>query len=1065
MSIQVAKAKALRYFNAICYEAPFQIPAVIDVRILDTGVFAGASESHICPFRVPRPGAIEEVRVNPIAFRAGARAAVLNVWQDAVSCRQPWCVVVRYRVRAVRSSFGLVFEDLVFMRPAAPSILPQKLRRKNAKKAFKDIRKSHVADMRRGIFEALCFGGWRSYKKGARVVSKLFPKERQNGSRRASSGKRKLQANVDRQAGHLSPDSTRKAPQPSLHWFAECDLQPEHPELGQGAVDDAIWVCRVDLRRTDFNDFQSRHYGSEEVLDVLQSAIHRRSNVAMFCRWPVRSLHPLQPLEPLCRRWFSGLTQLPPRWRAKPSKKELTLLINQTSTSRDILKIIKTHKERLDAIHAITCLWKVGKLKGANPEVPDVCAVVALVDTHLNQGDVAPRGLSNILVALTYINDALQNAPRRERSQGPIFKLARRAAALLRHQATGGQSGSAAEANAHDVANAAWAAARLWAQDKERQTLESCCHRSAHTRAWDAEPPGLRLRRRFNRRCKRRFQRLRRGHGKGKAKRGVRGMLESPEGGPAENVQECGERTTVAARSLQLQGLANLAWAYASAAEPLTSRSSHRSAAGEERAFRGKMEALFHAVAETARPKLETFKVQEMSNLAWAFAKTGIEAPELFVALAAAAEQRLEEFTPQNLCNFAWAFASLSVSASPGGLLDGVAAEAAKRVSDFNLQGLSNLVWASAVLGSKIQVFDLLARELTQRIDAADTNSLSEAAVTDIVRNTLGVIWAQHFAHGAEAEQLVAEVKPKLRELGRRMDQTTQGRCIPECPADRWTKEVPVPVVALHERDCLVIHKPPGWQVDQDKLGTEPKLGEPRRLTSFVHQLLSPERWPILADPEAGCGFLHRLDAPCSGLILVAKTYEAYYDLLLQMNSGQVVRDYIILCHGWVPAAKEMIAAPLYWAEGTRLPSEVRHYGKPSVTQVKVLAHAHSGSGAEMSLVAVRILTGRRHQIRIHMAHAGHTLVGDGKYGSEEQFAIDKEWCPQTFLHRHYLGFAMLDGSFAEAAAPLPHDLAAALQQLRPRDARSDAMLRACGPSGARIPNWEECKVLGRPAA
>ncbi|CAE7197379.1 unnamed protein product [Symbiodinium necroappetens] len=508
----------------------------------------------------------------------------------------------------------------------------------------------------------------------------------------------------------------------------------------------------------------------------------------------------------------------------------------------------------------------------------------------------------------------------------------------------------------------------------------------------------------------------------------------------------------------ELQGLANLAWAFAAAPQ-----SSSRSSAGatDERAFRRKVEESgarcsaerSKAVAETSRPKLQAageqdaFNVQVELSLGVCKGRHRVEAPELFAALAAAAHPRLEEFTTQNLCNFAWAFASLSVSTGPGagasGVLEGVAAEAAKRVSDFNLQGLSNLVWASAVLGSKIQVFELLARELTMRLDAADVNLLSEPEVTDIVRNALGVVWAQHFAHGAAVGTLVEQVKPKLRELGRRRDRAAAASAQERGEGDESSQ---AHGKVLQRSDCLVIQKPPGWQVDQQKLGVEPKLGEPRRLTSFVHHLLSPSRWPLLADTEAGCGFVHRLDAPCSGLILLAKTYEAYYDLLLQMNSGQVVRDYIVLCHGWVPSTQETIAAPLYWEAYRGVLSEVRHYGKPSVTQVKVLAHARRGgeAGPQFSLVAVRILTGRRHQIRIHMAHAGHCLVGDGKYGSEEQFLKDKEWCSQTFLHRYYLGFTFLDGTFAEANAPLPTDLVAVLEQLCPRDACSVGHFLSC---------------------
>lgn len=58
--------------------------------------------------------------------------------------------------------------------------------------------------------------------------------------------------------------------------------------------------------------------------------------------------------------------------------------------------------------------------------------------------------------------------------------------------------------------------------------------------------------------------------------------------------------------------------------------------------------------------------------------------------------------------------------------------------------------------------------------------------------------------------------------------------------------------------------------------------------------------------------------------------------LSLRINSGQMVRDYVILCHGWVPPETSRITAPLFWAEQTRLPTEVRHYGKPATTKVKV---------------------------------------------------------------------------------------------------------------------------------
>merc|ERR1712032_368388 len=102
-------------------------------------------------------------------------------------------------------------------------------------------------------------------------------------------------------------------------------------------------------------------------------------------------------------------------------------------------------------------------------------------------------------------------------------------------------------------------------------------------------------------------------------------------------------------------------------------------------------------------------------------------------------------------------------------------------------------------------------------------------------------------------------------------------------------------------------------------------------------------------------GFLHRLDVPSSGLVLVAKTYEAYYDLQSQLCAGEIARDYIVLCHGFMPPDLCEVNARVSW-RGLQ-PSAAGKQGKPSRTHVKVMAHA-SNHGAALSLIAIRIATG-----------------------------------------------------------------------------------------------------------
>merc|ERR1711870_205424 len=135
------------------------------------------------------------------------------------------------------------------------------------------------------------------------------------------------------------------------------------------------------------------------------------------------------------------------------------------------------------------------------------------------------------------------------------------------------------------------------------------------------------------------------------------------------------------------------------------------------------------------------------------------------------------------------------------------------------------------------------------------------------------------------------------------------------------------------------------------------------------HYLQSVLSWPLAFDVMHSYGFLHRLDTPSSGLILTAKTYEAFYDLKYQLSTGDLVRDYVVLCRGLVsPETSEIYGRVYHWRHEGNLPSTICRKGKPSRTCLKVAAHCSKGKEI-FTLVAVRICTGRRHQIRTHFAH------------------------------------------------------------------------------------------------
>lgn len=126
---------------------------------------------------------------------------------------------------------------------------------------------------------------------------------------------------------------------------------------------------------------------------------------------------------------------------------------------------------------------------------------------------------------------------------------------------------------------------------------------------------------------------------------------------------------------------------------------------------------------------------------------------------------------------------------------------------------------------------------------------------------------------------------------------------------------------------------------------------------------------------------------------------------------------------------------------------------------MKVVAHCYRGD-EPFSLVAIRIRTGRRHQIRIHAAHLGHPTVCDGKYTPAATFARDKEWCERNFLHRYRLAFADGEGELREAMCPLPGDLLDALRALHPATRQSATAVQEW-LEGRGHRDWDSYTPLG----
>ncbi|OQA43288.1 MAG: Ribosomal large subunit pseudouridine synthase D [Chloroflexi bacterium ADurb.Bin325] len=177
-------------------------------------------------------------------------------------------------------------------------------------------------------------------------------------------------------------------------------------------------------------------------------------------------------------------------------------------------------------------------------------------------------------------------------------------------------------------------------------------------------------------------------------------------------------------------------------------------------------------------------------------------------------------------------------------------------------------------------------------------------------------------------------------------------------------------------------------------------------------------------------GIVHRLDKDTSGVIVVAKNDAGHRDLQAQFQARTVRKEYLALAVGALQPAAGEIDAALGRDPRDRQRMAVRpaNQGRPSRTQYETLAlYRARPSGERFSLLACRPLTGRTHQIRVHLAHVHHPIVGDQLYGRRKlPFA-----CPRQFLHAHRLAFRLPStGATVEFTAPLPEDLQAVLDRL-----------------------------------
>lgn len=240
-------------------------------------------------------------------------------------------------------------------------------------------------------------------------------------------------------------------------------------------------------------------------------------------------------------------------------------------------------------------------------------------------------------------------------------------------------------------------------------------------------------------------------------------------------------------------------------------------------------------------------------------------------------------------------------------------------------------------------------------------------------------------------------------------------------PAPEAAAELPedIPLQVVFEDDSLlVIDKPAGLVVHPGSGNWSGTL-----LNALLHHA------PALAGvPRAG--IVHRLDKETSGLLVVAKTLQAQTDLVRQMQARSVKRHYLALVHGRVAAA-DMVDAPIGRHPQHRTRMAVVPGGRPAVTHFTLRERFERAT-----LVECRLETGRTHQIRVHMAHVGHPLVGDPVYGQRRSADPRLDSFSRQALHAFRLGLTHpVSGEEMNWSVPTARDLADLLHTLGARAA------------------------------
>lgn len=265
------------------------------------------------------------------------------------------------------------------------------------------------------------------------------------------------------------------------------------------------------------------------------------------------------------------------------------------------------------------------------------------------------------------------------------------------------------------------------------------------------------------------------------------------------------------------------------------------------------------------------------------------------------------------------------------------------------------------------------------------------------------------------------------------------------------------PKILFEDDVLLVIDKPSGMVVNdaQSVVGetVEGWAEAQSKIRSTKHEILNKFQIEN-SNIQTGLGFrnsdlefarragiVHRLDKETSGVLLIAKTPEAFEELQRQFKDREIEKTYVALVHGRVEPKEGVISAPLGRLPWNRERFGVLAGGREAETRYRTISNFKilnpkqiQNPNNEFSLLELYPKTGRTHQIRVHLKSIGYPVVGDTFYAGRKTARNDRKWCPRLFLHAAKINFKHPGtGKKVTVEAPLSEELQKTLLRLEDR--------------------------------